>query len=322
MSASEGHPAAREDPVRAVRGIETILAFTDFSEHGATAVRRGAQLAAQHGAALRVVHVETPVARAPVQARPASGEARTHMADSESALAALAAQAMALHPIRVRTQVVAGALLDEILRESAAADLLVLGARGKSPIRRALLGTTAIRLLTKCDRPILVVRQEAAASYRRILVPVDLNDNADTTLEAVLALAPDAEVHVLHVYELDLEGKLRMAGVGETRVEKYREAVRARVQARLLAMLARHERGTLRFHPHLQRGHAGRSILARAARIGADLIVMSKRSRSKLEDIVLGSVTERVVTDARSDVLVVPLLPGDNGRGRPGRRGR
>jgi len=38
---------------------------------------------------------------------------------------------------------------------------------------------------------------------------------------------------------------------------------------------------------------------------------MSKRSRSKLEDIVLGSVTERVVTDARCDVLVVPMLPGD-----------
>jgi len=86
------------------------------------------------------------------------------------------------------------------------------------------------------------------------------------------------------------------------------KAARAKVQGRLLAMLARHERGTRRFHPHLQRGHAVRLIRASAARIHADLIVMSKRSRSKLEVILLGSVTERVVADLQNDVLVVPLV--------------
>jgi nucleotide-binding universal stress UspA family protein len=300
-----------ERPVGSVRGIETILAFTDLSDHGAVAVRRAAQLAAQHDAELRLVHVVTPGTLTPLSAWLESDDARARMADAGSALAVLAARATARHSIRVDTRVLAGTLLDEILREAAAADLVVLGARGAGLLRRAVLGTTAHRLLTKCDRPMLVVRQEAAASYRRILVPVDLNDNADTTLQAVLALAPSAEVHVLHAYELMHEGKLRMAGVGESRIRKFRQAARATVQARLLAMLARHERGTQRFHPHLRRGHAVRLIRASAARIDADLIVMSKRSRSKVEDILLGSVTERVVADLQNDVLVVPLVPSE-----------
>jgi len=308
MSAQVKNTSAHERPVGSVRGIETILAFTDFSDHGAVAVRRAGQLAAQHDADLRVVHVVTPLTLSPLPAWLESDDARVRMADAEAALTALATQARSRHSVRVETQVLAGTLLDEILRESAAADLLVLGARGSGLIRRALLGTTALRLLTKCDRPILVVRHDVVASYSRILVPVDLNDNADTTFQAVLALAPSAEVHVLHAYELMHEGKLRMAGVGDSAIRKFRQAARARVKGRLLAMLARHERGTRRFNPHLQRGHAVRLIRASAARIQADLIVMSKRSRSKLEDILLGSVTERVVADVQNDVLVVPLV--------------
>ena len=308
MSAQVKNTTPHQRPVESVRGIESILAFTDLSDHGAVAVRRAAQLAAQHDAELRIVHVVTPLTLSPLPARLESDDARARMANAETALAALATQARARHSVRVDTQVLAGTLLDEILRESAAADLLVLGARGSGLIRRALLGTTALRLLTKCDRPILVVRQDVVASYSRILVPLDLNDNADTTLQAVLALAPSAEVHVLHAYELMYEGKLRIAGVGESRIRELRQAARARIQGRLLAMLARHERGTRRFHPHLQRGHAVRLIRASAARIHADLIVMSKRSRSKLEDILLGSVTERVVADLQNDVLVVPLV--------------
>lgn len=307
----EEHLTPDERFVGSARGIETIFVFTDFSDNGTAAVRRAAQLAVQHGSELRIVHVVTPVPLSPVQAWRRSDDARTRTANAKITLAALAAHAMAHHSIRVNTQVLAGTLLDEILRESAAGDLLVLGARGSGLVRRALLGTTARRLLTKCDRPILVVRQDPAAAYRRILVPVDLNDNADTTLQAVLALAPEAEVHVLHAYELGYEGQLRLAGVSESSIRAYRQAATARVWARLRAMLARQELGAPRFHPHLERGQAGRSILARATRIDADLIVMSKRSRSKLEDIILGSVTERVVIDARSDVLVVPLLPRD-----------
>ena len=309
MDSRTSHSALRNDRALAVRGIERILAFTDLSEHGGLAVARAIQLGAQHGAALRVVHVVTPPL-ASAQAWLDSSEARARIDDAESTLAKIAAEASTPHSIPVSTRVRAGALLEESLRESDSADLVVLGARGLRPIRQALLGTTAIRLLTKCDRPMLVVRQAAAASYRRILVPVDLEDNADTTLQAVLALAPNAEVHVLHAYELSYEGKLRMAGVGETHIRKYRQTARAKVKARLMALLARREHGAQRFHPHLQRGHAGRLILALAARIDADLIVMSKRSRSKLEDILLGSVTERVVIDAPTDVLVVPLLAG------------
>ena len=88
------------------------------------------------------------------------------------------------------------------------------------------------------------------------------------------------------------------------------------VQSQLVAVLARAERNAQRVHRHLKQGHPVRMILAAETRIRADLIVMSKRSRSKVEDALLGSTTRRVVLDAHGDVLVVPLLAGDAARER------
>ena len=76
------------------------------------------------------------------------------------------------------------------------------------------------------------------------------------------------------------------------------------------------ERNAQRVHRHLKQGHPVRMILAAETRIRADLIVMSKRSRSKVEDALIGSTTKRVVLDAHGDVLVVPLLAGDAARER------
>jgi nucleotide-binding universal stress UspA family protein len=80
------------------------------------------------------------------------------------------------------------------------------------------------------------------------------------------------------------------------------------VQARFHQVLARAEQGTHRFLPYLRRAQPVRLILETETRFRADLVVMSKRSRSKVEDALLGSTTKRVLLDSRCDVLVIPLL--------------
>jgi CPA2 family monovalent cation:H+ antiporter-2 len=213
----------------------------------------------------------------------------------------------------VRAQVLVGAVTETILRVAEQADLLVLGSRGASPVKSMLLGGTATRLLTRCARPMLVVKEDKPDRYGRVLVPIDLEDDATTTLQAAQVFAAGAELHVLHAYRVEHEGALRRAGLGNEVIQKSRRDVRARVQSRLHAARARVEHGTHRFLPHLRRDHPVRLILASEARLRADLIVMSKRSRSKIEDALLGSTTKRVLVDSRSDVLVLPLYAPTSG---------
>jgi len=302
-------PSAPSGSVEGTRtsgsGIETILAFTDFSSHAAVAIGRAAQLADQHRSSLRLVHVvEPPLLASHDWSKSIEGCGRVASAETE-----LAATARSLNcGSTVDVQVLVGSVIDEILRVADQADLLVMGARGLSPVKRALLGTMAMRLSTSCNRAILVVKQEKTDPYSQVLVPIDLRDDAQTTLQAAQALAPDAQLHVLHAYQ-GPEGALHTSSVSKDTLQRGRSTVRAKVQARLDAVLTRAEQGTPHLLAHVSRDHPVRSTLSTETCMRADLIVMSKRSRSKLEDALLGSTTKRVVEDSHCDVLVVPILP-------------
>jgi len=294
------------DERRSVRGIQTILAFTDFSARAAAAVRRAAQLADQHRAFLRVVHVVEPPLLTTRDDWANSPEGRSRVASAETDLAQHA-RSLNRPTSGVGAQVLVGVVVEEILGIADQASLLVLGA-GSSAVKSALLGGTATRLLTRCERPMLVVKQDNTDPYRQVLVPIDLQDEATKTLQAAQALAPAAQLHVLHAYRVEHEGMLRRAGVDKETLQKSRRNAKVKAQSRLLSALARVEQGVPRFLPHLRRDHPVRLTLTSEIRFRADLIVMSKRSRSKVEDALLGSTTKRVLVDSQCDVLVIPLL--------------
>ena len=300
------NPVVRDGDPRSVRGIEAIQVFTDFSARASAAVRRAGALARQHGASLRLVHVVAPPPLASRATWAESAQGRERVASAE---AALAAQARSLDGPRcaASARVLVGAVDDEILRIAAEASLVVLGARGASRVRSLLLGSTATRILTRCERPMLVVRKDRTAPYRRILIPLDLRDDATTSLQATQALAPGAEMRVLHAWRVEHEGMLRRAGVGRRELEKAQREAQASAKSRLFALLASAEQGSQRFLHRLKRAHPVQLTLDEERRFHADLIVMSKRSRSRIEDVVLGSVTKEVLLAARCDVLVVPL---------------
>lgn len=158
-----------------------LLAATDLSARARQALERAARLARQHGARLTLLHVLPPhlAERSAADLISTTGQPPP-LPGLETAHAALRAESAAATSIlgssrALETRVVAGKDFVEIIRSARAlaADLVVLGAHGENFLRDWVLGTTAERVARKGDRSVLVVKQPAAADYRRVLVAVD-----------------------------------------------------------------------------------------------------------------------------------------------------
>ena len=145
----------------------------------------------------------------------------------------------------------------------------------------------------------LVVKQTAHERYRNVLVTVDFSPSSLPALRNARALAPSAEIVLLHAFEVPFEGKLRFAGVDDDTVHHYRFAAKTLRALCDEAGLPQHDARLMVLH-----GDPSRHIIEQEQEQDCDLIAIGKHGESMAEDLLLGSVTRRVLTESQCDVLV------------------
>jgi len=273
--------------------IRSLLVATDFSEHARRAALRAALLAREHRAPrVTLLHVSP---RQPALAR----ALRRRLQD-------LARELKARTGVTLAPRLAQGSVVDVIARSANRFDLVVVGARGMHPLRDLAIGTSAERLVRKVRRPLLVVKRAPAGPYRRVLAPVDFSADAAAALGFAARLAPDASLAVLHAYEAPYESKLRFAGLADDTIHEQRQRARAQARVAMDRMLAALRLPASRVTRQLTHGYAPSVISREDAEFGADLLAIGKHGRSRLADLLLGSVTLHALASARGDVLVVP----------------
>lgn len=290
--------------------IRTILAATDLSVPARHAVVRAALIARHSGARLSLQHVVSLGAldalRQLFAAQP--GDLRQRLLDeARDEVYSLAAELCAPHVASVDIRLSTGSALAEITGHADAldADLLVLGARGVSLVRDLAVGSTTERVLRKTGRPLLVVRGEAQHDYRRVLIPVDFSPRSLKAIAMARALAPQAEIVLLHAFELPFEGRLRHAGVGEAELAGLLANARREAGAQMAELIAAAGLPADAVQPVIVHGDPSVQILDQEQLQGCELIVIGKRGQGPLEELLLGSVTKHILSQARGDVLVI-----------------
>jgi nucleotide-binding universal stress UspA family protein len=133
---------------------------------------------------------------------------------------------------------------------------------------------------------------------------VDFDEYSSEALKEAAALASSggSTVHVLHVMTISPlfdQG----AAEGFTAKEAY-EAQTALARKRVEEMM-RAIPGKVKREIAIEIGEPGDSIVEAQKKLGADLIVMATHGRKGLKHLMLGSVAERVVREARGPVLTV-----------------
>lgn len=283
--------------------IIPIIAATDFSSDANRAVLRAALIARQQGAELHLLHVTAPLALYPGQ--------DVGPADSAAIPAALGEQAEATarvlrerYDIHVHVAQRIGRAHSQIAEYATEvnAGLVVVGARGASPLLRLLIGSTAWRLLRVCRCPVLIVRSEPVAPYGRILAAVDFFLHSHDVVKWARRLAADGRLHLMHALEPLDESGLRAKGLDSAAIKQRREEMRA-IAENLLANLSAGLQGEV--ESHIESGYPSSRILESAADWSAELIVLGRQGRGGLEDFLLGSVSKDVAQAADCDVLLV-----------------
>jgi nucleotide-binding universal stress UspA family protein len=277
--------------------MESILVATDFSADAANAARRAALLAAALEVRdARLVHV--------VPSLPLEAELELRASRAVERLLGEQADALARETgVALAPQIARGGVVDALLAAARPGDLIVVGAHGMHPLRDFAVGSTALRLLRRSAQPVLVVKRPPAQPYRSLLVAVDFSRDSAAALELAARLAPEAALAGVHAFEVEVEGTLRLVGAAEEEIFRRRREARERSLAGIDELLAAHRAQRL-VTPIVEHGYAPSVIAAAEQRTGADLVAIGKHGTSRLEDLLLGSVTEHALAHSACDVLV------------------
>lgn len=287
--------------------IAKVIVATDFSMYAHRAALRAGNVAKQQGAALQLLHVLNGASVKALQrlSQATSSVSSALTAEARQRLESLAGDVVAAGGAAGTCVVEEGEVIDIVLAAAAQADLLVLGPRGLNPAKDFLLGATAERIARRVKCPLLVAKQEARIGYDSVLVPVDFSDRGLHALRCARALAPQATLHVFHVYDNPIEGRLYSAGASEEAVASYRHTLELEAESELREYLAR--AGDMKnVRSHIEVGDARLAICRLAGELQSNLIVIGKQGRSWLSEFLLGSVSRRTLELAPCDVAIVP----------------
>ena len=145
--------------------------------------------------------------------------------------------------------------------------------------------------------------------YHHLLVPTDGSERSDRAVAEAIALATalGAQLRILHVQS---SFPISLVGVGElvepSTIDALVTAARQRAETVLNTAAEAARRAGLNAAASLRSDpQPHQAILAEAREHGCDLIVMASHGRRGLEGLLIGSETQRVLTQSNCPVLVV-----------------
>ena len=184
------------------------------------------------------------------------------------------------------------------------ADLIALGTYGRKGLKRLLMGSVTSQVILDAPCDVLVVKRpcsECTGSYQSVLVPYDGSEFSRKALTraAEMAKADGGQVTVLYVIPRY-----------EEMMEFYRsDSIKKSLRAEAEKILGEAKKITdglgISIRTEVREGHASDEIVAAAQKLENDLIAMGTYGWKGVNQAIMGSTTNRVISHAACPVLVV-----------------
>lgn len=299
--------------------INRILCATDFSDVSRDVVPFGIRMARELNATLYICHViDLPTISVYGEAvfDPITQQQR-FIDFARQEIEALAGDtAVDWQPL-----ITIGHTTEEIVRQAGekAVDLVISATHGRSGLKRLFLGSVTERLMRILTCPLLVLRSPGESDrpirqelpFKKILVGYDFSEDADAAFRVGLNMAQEfeAELHLMHVVEPTAYreyAKFPSAADEPLRRDMY-DSIKSRMEKRVPADAL----NWCSLETQITVGKPYAELVDYAEHEAVDLIITGVRGHGMVEELLVGSTTDRVVRRAPCPVLSVCRPPSE-----------
>ncbi len=199
-------------------------------------------------------------------------------------------------------------IICQVLRENH--DLVVVGTRDLTGLRRLLFGNTALKLLRYCPCPVWVIKPGHGSRPLNILIATDLKPAGTEALRLGISQGRlmGGTIHALRVLEFPRQHWWGMAVIDEDTLA-YRSKVRDMARAALLDQVRRVDPQQLgagvNVHLGEDLGVADVAIQHYLQMHHIDLLVMGTLGRGGITGFVVGNTAERLLPEVHCSLLAV-----------------
>jgi nucleotide-binding universal stress UspA family protein len=284
-----------------------VVAAVDGTEQSLRALDWAADEAVIRGLPLRAVFAfEWPLRRVAAKGAPefdADGFA-DRVVDEARARAQARAPGVAVEAVHVD-----GDAAPVLLAQARDAEVLVLGSRGLGSLGSALLGSTGMELAATAACPVVVVPSgEPGPRFGRIVVAVDGSLPSLAALDWAFPVAEDHEAVLTAVVVCEDPPRLPagpLARAARVPSETERDVAREVAHQLLVDATApgRERHPDVRVTEVVAAGHTAQELIAEAD--DADLLVVGSNGHGGFTGMLLGSVSQSVLTHCTRPVAVV-----------------
>jgi nucleotide-binding universal stress UspA family protein len=288
--------------------LRTILVGADFSPASATALKQAMRIAKWSQSGVKVVHVlETLLVLDLQEAMSVMQEDIVNALneDARKSWQEFAAAIPGASELPFETEINSAVAALTRRAGEPGVGLLVIGTHG--PEVKKAVGPVASGCVRRAPSDVLLVQDPHSRPYTTVIVGVDFSETSRRAVEQAAAVATrdGATLYIIHAYSVPWKKSAfkKSASVADLDV-RYRDMLLARLQEFCKPLGAEMTYLQPRFQliEHDSHGHG---IGQFARQIGADLVVLGKRGKTNLRDILLGSTAERVLRDAPCSILAV-----------------
>lgn len=277
-----------------------ILIPVDFSETSQLAIKHGAFIAQLTKGDVYLLHVVNAQYMAqnlfvPLMQFTASSNIEDK---AEQKLAQLAEEFKSEYNLKIEFIIKTGNPSAEIVNVAKEIDasLIVMGTHGYSPLEELVIGSTAIKVLTKSVCPTMAMSSEADhKGYNKILLPIDTSAHTRQKVNYSLEMAKkfSAKVYALALLSPGEEDEKPSIELILHQIEKLAHEKGVSFQSDVLNNVKNRATATVNY----------------TEKIGADLIVIMTDQDAELSGFFLGPYAQQVIH--LSKVPVIAVKPAD-----------
>ena len=223
---------------------------------------------------------------------------------------------------QVKTELLTGYPAEQILQYTSKheTDLIVLGAKGLRGTFRILLGGVAQQIVEYAHCPVLLVRTPHTQA-KRVLLVTDGSEHSKYAVQFLgqCPLPSNSKIDIIHILppEMTTDMLYRSWPYG---IDVIPPVISSDLDENLMAQASKEEEIgkailedtiaslseiNLKAKPILRRGDAATEILNYAQEEKVDLIVVGSRGLGQMQNLLLGSVSSKLIHYAECSILVV-----------------